>query len=84
MLVRPDSPISAFTIFVPTRVFCYNDSRASTRVSSDLAHEIAHALLQHPPHFVADLLCSSDPQMEEEAAFLAGVLLVPDEAPSGS
>jgi len=81
-MVHPESRVSAFTIFLPAefRVFCYNDSRASTRIASDVAHELAHALLRHPPHMMSDLICTSDPEVEAEAAYLAGVLLVPDEA----
>jgi Zn-dependent peptidase ImmA (M78 family) len=81
-MVRPDSRVSAFTIVLPPneRVFCYNDSRARTRVVSDLSHEMAHALLMHPAHVSYDIICTSEPTIEAEAAYLAGALLVTEEA----
>jgi Zn-dependent peptidase ImmA (M78 family) len=82
-IVRADGPVSAFSIILPPqqRVFFYNDTRARTRVVSDVSHEIAHALLFHPPHSLSDLRCSDMPaEAEDEAAHLAGILLVSDEA----
>lgn len=64
------------------RVIIYNDAHARTRQASDLAHEIAHALLQHRPHAALDdrgcRVWSA--VYEEEADWLGGALLVPADA----
>lgn len=74
---------SGVTVFDgPRRIIVYNDAHAPSRRASDLAHELAHALLQHAPHpaFDGDGCRYWDPVIEEEAAWLAGALLVSDEA----
>lgn len=74
---------SAVTVFHGRRrVIWYNDSHAPTRIESDLAHEIAHALLQHPPQAALDERgCRIWPaEHEEEADWLGGALLVSEEA----
>src|SRR4051812_19759944 len=46
---------SAVTVFDGRRrIIVYNDGHAPTRIESDLAHEVAHALLQHPPQAALD------------------------------
>jgi Zn-dependent peptidase ImmA (M78 family) len=73
---------SAMMAFVGNRrVIIYNDSHTLARQRADIAHELAHALLLHEPH----LIVQGEPPMfdvgqEEEASWLGGVLLVPDEA----
>ena len=60
-----------------------NSEHSSARQASDLVHEIAHVLLGHTPTRLdvsADqqlLLRTHDPQQEDEAAWLAGCLLLP-------
>jgi hypothetical protein len=60
-----------------------NSSHSRARQASDLVHELAHVLLAHNPTRVdvaADqqlLLRTHDPKQEEEAAWLAGCLLLP-------
>jgi Zn-dependent peptidase ImmA (M78 family) len=60
-----------------------NSAHSPARQSSNLVHEIAHVLLGHSPTRVdvtADqqlLLRTHDPQQEDEAAWLAGCLLLP-------
>lgn len=74
------SPFSAVTLyFGRRREIVYNDSHAPTRQQSDLAHEISHAVLDHSP---SELTNESGGRhynkiLEEEAACLSGVLLVP-------
>lgn len=74
---------SAVTWFVGTRrFFVVNDTHHPHRQVSSIAHELGHALLQHPP---APVLCGDgsrnfDGEIEEQAAFFGGVLLLPDEA----
>lgn len=74
---------SAVTVFRgPSRLIVFNDSHSPGRQASDLAHELAHALLQHPPHSAFDeygcRIWAAD--CEDEANWLAGALLVSDAA----
>ena len=64
------------------RVVIHNDSHRPGRQSSNLAHELGHVLLVHPPEIVCtgDLGRESDSLVEAEAAYLGGCLLVPNEA----
>lgn len=74
---------SALTVFAGTgRLIVYNDAHAPGRQANDLAHELSHALLFHEPKPALDALgCRDwDEDCEDEADFLAGVLLVPEEA----
>jgi len=74
---------SAVTVFDGShRVIVYNDAHARGRRESDLAHELAHALLLHRPGAALDDLgCRRwNSEQEEEATWLAAVLLVSDEA----
>lgn len=83
-LVIGDSGVfSALTVFDGTiRTVVVNNFHHPNRQRSSLAHEIAHALLLHPPlpvHTVHENGHRNSEQ-EQEAAFLAGALLVPEEA----
>lgn len=72
---------SAVTVFCGrSRLIVYNDGHARTRQASDLAHELAHALLQHPPHAAMDDRgCRVWPAvLEEEANWVGAALLVPE------
>ena len=64
------------------RMILYNDTHGIGRQNSNLAHEISHALLAHSPEIVSG--CSScrdfDQDVENEASFLAGCILVPNDA----
>lgn len=72
---------SAITLFQGTwRTVIHNDSHAPCRQKSNIVHELAHALLQHPP---APPLTDKgertyDSGIEGEANWLTGELLVPD------
>lgn len=77
---------SAATIFSDChRMIVYNDAHAPGRQSSDLAHELAHALLHHPPKpaFGPDGERNWNSELEAEADWLAGALLISDEAAIG-
>lgn len=79
---RGSGEFSAGTIFSDTeRLIIYNDAHAPGRQANDLAHELSHALLFHEPTPALNALgCRDwDEDAEDEADFLAGVLLVPDE-----
>ncbi|HKV98625.1 MAG TPA: ImmA/IrrE family metallo-endopeptidase [Vicinamibacterales bacterium] len=73
---------SAVTVFDGTRRFViYNDVHRSERQSNDIVHELSHGLLGHTPHAGVDgntgcRIWHDD--IEAEADFLAGALLVPD------
>ena len=78
-----ESAFSAVTVFHgPGRVIVHNDRHAPTRQASNLAHELAHALLFHEPHPALDGTgCRFwDAVMEKEANWLGGALLVSEEA----
>lgn len=80
--VEPEA-FSAGTVFAGTkRAIVYNDSHCLARQNSDVAHECGHALLQHPPRPALDHRgCRDwDQDIEDEAAWLGGVLLVPEDA----
>ena len=64
------------------RIILLNDGHSYRRRNSDLGHEIAHALLAHPPRKAFDLAgCRNfDKGMESEADCLAGHLLIPNDA----
>jgi Zn-dependent peptidase ImmA (M78 family) len=83
-LTKGDSgALSAVTVFRGVRrLIVYNDAHSRQRQASDLAHELAHALLQHPPHAALNALgCRVWREVEEaEAEWLAGALLVSEEA----
>lgn len=76
------SAFSAITVFNGRRrCIVHNDSHAPVRQRSNLSHELAHALLMHPPH---PPLCDSGNrtykrELEEEANWLGPVLLVTNE-----
>lgn len=80
---RQPQVFSAITVFRGVRrLIVHNDAHAPVRQRSDLAHELAHALLMHPPHppFCSDAQRTYDRRLEAEAGWLGPVLLVPNEA----
>lgn len=80
---RGQSVLSALTVFDGTRrVVLYNDAHSQARQASDIAHELSHALLLHKPHPALDQQGRRqwNRTLEEEATWLGGALLVPDEA----
>ena len=64
------------------RWIIYNDAHDAGRQASDIAHEVAHALLQHPvPElFGPDGKRNHDKEHEDEANWLGPALLISDEA----
>lgn len=80
---RGQSEFSAITIFDRNvRVIVHNDAHGAKRQAADLAHELAHGLLLHPPKSPIDENGSRDydPALEAEANWLGPALLVSDEA----
>lgn len=70
--------VSAFTVFEGVgRTVVFNERHSRPRHRSNLAHEFAHALLQHPPEGAAGT-AAKERLHENEAAWLAGVLLLTD------
>lgn len=59
-----------------------NDAHSVGRQNSSLAHELAHSLLDHSPEAIVDCAGCRNFQSgkENEAGFLAGCILIPDEA----
>jgi Zn-dependent peptidase ImmA (M78 family) len=69
--------VSAFTFFEGRRRrIVFNDEHGPARHRSNMAHELAHALLQHPPR---DSGAGKDIEEnnEAEAAWTGGVLMLP-------
>ena len=64
------------------RAIVHNDSHGLPRQRSNITHELAHCFLGHP--LTPPLLANGDRDrhtgVEEEAAFLGGALLIPNEA----
>lgn len=74
---------SAMTVFHGTaRLIIHNDKHSKGRQNSNIAHELSHALLQHPPMPpLSELgLRNFDKNIEDEANWLAGALLIPEPA----
>ena len=80
--IQPDA-FSACTLRPSANrvVVVYNPLSADSRRRSDLAHELAHNLLDHELSRIEKLgdvaFLSCDPTQEEEAAWLSGCLLLP-------
>jgi len=74
---------SAVTVFRgPQQIIVVNDAHSPARQASSLAHELAHSLLWHEPSSAsaADGIPEWNAEQEEEAQWLAGALLISDEA----
>ncbi|MDD7814486.1 ImmA/IrrE family metallo-endopeptidase [Mycobacterium sp. CSUR Q5927] len=77
------SAFSAITVFLGARrLIVHNDAHAPGRINSNLTHELAHGLLLHPPTpALDDRGCRHwNQDIEDEASWLAGALLVPERA----
>jgi Zn-dependent peptidase ImmA (M78 family) len=74
---------SAATFHLPggRTVAVYNPCNDPARTNSDIAHELAHVLLDHDIRDLQQLaghtFFTCDPEQEEEANWLAGCLLLP-------
>ena len=64
------------------RIIIVNDDHSLARQNSDIAHEIGHALLAHPLGNLSSMMSCRDfnQDLEDEASYLAGHLLIPNEA----
>ena len=80
--VEPDAFSAATLPCGGRRGIVHNDRHSEVRQRSNLAHELAHCFLGHPlaPPLGHDGERSRDSVLEEEATFLGGSLLIPDEA----
>lgn len=77
------SEFSAMTIFEGAkRIIVHNDAHTKGRQSNDVSHEISHGLLLHPPQPALDAHgCRNwNNDMEDEAEWLSGALLISEEA----
>lgn len=65
-----------------TTLIVFNDAHAKERQASDVAHELAHLLLDHPMRPILDKRgCRHiDRELEEQANWLGPALLISDEA----
>lgn len=74
---------SAVTVFRGyKRMIIVNDAHSHGRQASNIAHELAHSLLWHQPApaFDGDGMREWNAEQEEEAQWLAGALLISEEA----
>jgi hypothetical protein len=81
-LLAQDAGFSALTVCAGTsRLIVYNQRHPPGRRASSLAHELAHVLLEHPPlgDPGPDGRRRWDAEVEAEADWQAGALLVPRE-----
>lgn len=80
--VEPEA-FSAVTVFAGTRrTIVHNDAHAKVRQASNLTHELSHALLHHPATPALDNTgCRHwNQDLEDEANWLSGSLLIPEPA----
>ncbi len=80
--VEPEA-VSAVTVFRGTRrTVVHNDAHSAGRQASSVAHELSHGLLHHQPApALDDSGCRVwDQGIEDEAQWLAGALLIPEDA----
>ena len=72
----------SFSVGDGCRMILFNDRHSAARQNSDLAHEVAHLLLAHRPEgiFPYDHCRHFDQEVEDEASYLAGCILIPNEA----
>ncbi|MCI0156568.1 ImmA/IrrE family metallo-endopeptidase [Leifsonia shinshuensis] len=81
LVTEPES-FSAVTVFDGTkRAIIHNDAHSPGRQNSNIGHELGHGLLGHPPTPPLDANgCRVwDEDVEDEANWLGGCLLVTDE-----
>jgi Zn-dependent peptidase ImmA (M78 family) len=81
--LKGQQDFSAITIFDGTlRMIIHNDAHQKKRQAANIAHELAHGLLLHPPMPPLDAEGSRyyDRVIEEEANWLGPALLVSEEA----
>jgi Zn-dependent peptidase ImmA (M78 family) len=74
---------SAVTVFHGyRRMIVVNDAHSRGRQASNIAHELAHSLLWHKPApaFDGDGMREWNAEQEEEAQWLAGALLISEDA----
>ena len=83
-LIRRDLAFSALLLPVGRgrRIILFNDCHSRGRRNSSIAHEIAHALLAHPPTLPFDSTGrrAFDRDIEDEANCAGGHILIPNEA----
>jgi hypothetical protein len=77
--IRMGSAFSALTVVREGRsLIVYNDGHSKTRINNSIAHELSHALLQHEPQPPTNGVRPRYQQEEDEADYLAGLLLIPN------
>lgn len=83
LMGKGKADFSAVVLFEgPSAFIVYNDRHAQGRQASNIAHELAHILLGHPPGAViqAGGTRGFEPEHEDEANWLGPALLVSEEA----
>ncbi|PHZ84715.1 ImmA/IrrE family metallo-endopeptidase [Paremcibacter congregatus] len=78
-----ESSFSGLTVFHGSkRLVIYNDNHGEERTNSNIAHELSHGILGHPitPPMCEGGMRNFNQDIEDEANFLAGALLLPKPA----
>ena len=83
-LLRPDSEFSAIVAVIGAhKMVLYNAAHSAARQESDIMHELAHIICEHPGDCLqlnADIgLRRFDECHEEEAKWLGATLQIPDQ-----
>jgi hypothetical protein len=83
LLVADGSVFSAATVIRDGKIaVVYNESHASSRCANSITHELSHIILKHPPTNAFDAFGNRNfpTDLEDEANWFAGCLLVPKDA----
>ncbi|NET09982.1 MAG: ImmA/IrrE family metallo-endopeptidase [Merismopedia sp. SIO2A8] len=78
VILQSSESWSAATICLEPIQIIYNPTHGNTRRESDLMHELAHLLLEHPmAHFDTNKSPVRKKRYEQEATYLGGCLQIP-------
>jgi hypothetical protein len=83
LLVVDVACFSAATVIRDGRIaIVYNESHAPSRCANSITHELGHIILGHPPTNAFDAFGNRNfpRELEDEATWFAGCLLVPKDA----
>jgi Zn-dependent peptidase ImmA (M78 family) len=83
LLVVDAACFSAATVIRDEKVaVVYNEGHAPSRCANSITHELAHIILEHPPTNAFDAFGNRNypKELEDEASWFAGCLLVPKDA----
>ncbi|GGH42574.1 hypothetical protein GCM10007423_39280 [Dyadobacter endophyticus] len=78
-LENRDTQFSAMaTIIGEHRIIIFNELNSIARQESDIMHELAHVICEHPGNCLSQKLRKYDPQHENEAIWLGATIQIPE------